>query len=166
MKNKKVVIAAVVVIVLLIAGGVFFLTKKSPSTSNTTTQSENLDENIPKLSPSDVGLKITSASSNHQVKFTLNNASGITHLEYELSYEADSTGENDEDTGTGRITRGVAGEDTLDGTQSTYESKLLDLGSCSSGTCRYDKGVTGVHLLLKLTKSDGKVYQVEDSLNF
>lgn len=140
--------------------------KKSPAANSTAEQMASLDEDVIKLSPSDIGLKINTLSNNHQIKFTLSKAEGITHIEYELSYEADSAGGSSEDgDGSGRITRGVAGEDTID-SQSMYISKVLDLGSCSSGTCRYDKGVTGIHLLLKVTKTDDKVYQVEDTLNF
>lgn len=126
-------------------------------------QMQSLDEEVITLKPEDVGLKLVASANKRQVKFSLEKASDIKSIEYELSYEADSTGGSDEGDG-GRITRGVAGEDTLDG-DSTYESKYLDLGSCSSGTCRYDKGVTKVHLLLKLTKSDNKVYQVEQDLD-
>lgn len=166
MKNKQVIIAVVAVVVLLVLGGIFVMMKGSSSSKSTANQTANLDEDVIKLEPSDVGLKILPLSNNHQIKFSLSKASGITHIEYELSYEADSAGGSSEDgDSSGRITRGVAGEDTID-SQSTYTSKVLDLGSCSSGTCRYDKGVTGVHLLLKLTKTDDKVYQVEDSLSF
>lgn len=164
MKNKQIIIAVAVVVVLLLAGGIFVLMKKSPTANSTAEKMASLDEDVIKLSPSDIGLKINALSNNHQIKFSLSKAEGITHIEYELSYEADSAAGSSEDgEGSGRITRGVAGEDTIDN-QSTYTSKALDLGSCSSGTCRYDKGVTGVHLLLKVTKSDDKVYQVEDSL--
>lgn len=167
MKNKQIIIAIAVVVVLLLAGGIFLMLKKSPAANSTAEQMTSLDEDVIKLSPSDLGLKINTFSNNHQIKFTLSKAEGITHIEYELSYEADSAGGSSEDgDGSGRITRGVAGEDTIDSDQSSYTSKALDLGSCSSGTCRYDKGVTSVHLLLKVTKTDDKVYQVEDSLQF
>lgn len=165
MKDKKTLIIVAVVVALLLIGGIFLMMKKSPA-SSTANQTSNFDEDVIKLEPSAIGLKIAALSNNHQIKFTLSKAEGITHIEYELSYEADSAGGSSEDgESSGRITRGVAGEDTIDN-QSTYTSKALDLGSCSSGTCRYDKGVTGIHLLLKVTKSDDKVYQVEDSLTF
>lgn len=145
-------------------GGYLVLGSKTSKTTDDTNQSDiSLDDAI-MLSPSDVGLELTATASKKQVKFVLGNATGINRIEYELSYEADSAGGPDDESG-GRITRGVAGEDVIDTDESTYESKLLDLGSCSSGTCRYDKGVTSVHLLLKLTKSDNKIYQVEQDLD-
>lgn len=162
-KNLYIIIAAVIV-VLLGVGTYMLLGNKGAKTTDDASQSEMaLDEAI-KLSPLDVGLELTATANKKQVRFILNQATGITKIEYELSYEADSAGGKDDESG-GRITRGVAGEDVIDADQDTYESKLLDLGSCSSGTCRYDKGVTSVHLLLKLTKSDDKIYQVEQDLD-
>jgi hypothetical protein len=162
-KNLYIIIAAAVVVLLVVGGYLLFGNKAAKTTDQTDVSDMSLDDAI-RLSPSDVGLELTATASKKQVKFVLSNASGINRIEYELSYEADSAGGKDDESG-GRITRGVAGEDVIDSDQAMYESKLLDLGSCSSGTCRYDKGVTSVHLLLKLTKSDGKIYQVEQDLD-
>lgn len=145
-------------------GGYMLLGNKSTKTADDAGLSGPALDDAIKLSPSEVGLELTATANKKQVKFTLTKAVGVKKVEYELSYEADSAGGKDDESG-GRITRGVAGEDVIDSDQTTYESKLLDLGSCSSGTCRYDKGVTSVHLLLKLTKSDGKIYQVEQDLD-
>lgn len=165
MKDKKLfIIVGVVVVVLLSVGGFFIFNKKSTS-STPSDQTASLDEDIVKLSPSDIGLKMITSPNKKQVKFIISKPEGITNIEYELSYEADSVGGSSEDGDAGgRINRGVAGEDTIDPDESSYESKFLDLGSCSSGTCRYDVGIETVNLLLKLTKTDNKVYQVEDSL--
>lgn len=164
MKNKNlyIIIAAVAVVLITVGGYLMFGKSKNNSTAN---QTQSLDENVTKLTPEEIGLELVASPNNKQVKFIINKPSGIIKLEYELSYEADSTGGSSEDgESSDRISRGVAGEDSIDSDESTYESKYLDLGSCSSGTCKYDKGVTKVHLLLKLTKTDGKVYQVEDDL--
>jgi len=164
-KNKNLyIIVGVVLVILLSVGGYLVLGSKSSKTSDDANQPDiSLDDAI-MLAPEDVGLELVANATKKQVKFTLSKAAGIQKIEYELSYEADSAGGKDDESG-GRITRGVAGEDVIDSDEDTYESKLLDLGSCSSGTCRYDKGVTTVHLLLKLTKSDNKVYQVEQDLD-
>lgn len=157
MQNKNYIIIGVIALLLVGVGGFFFLSNRSGDP--VAPVDESLDEEVITLTPEEIGLVLEASANNKQVKFIIGKPEGITELEYELSYEADAAGGEDE-----RISRGVAGEDELDGTEETYESKFLDLGSCSSGTCRYDTGVTSVNLLLKLTKSDGKVYQVEDSL--
>jgi hypothetical protein len=91
-------------------------------------------------------------NNNKQVVFTIAKSDGITAVEYELTYTAADEQQ-----------RGVIGqvEDLEEG--NPIESKPLDLGSCSSGVCKYDTGVTSVDLLLKVTKG-GKDYQVKDSL--
>lgn len=161
MKDKKILLIAAAVVLIVLVGAFLFMSKNN-SVSKNTDDTGFIEEDLPKLSASEVGLVLTASKNKRQVQFTLSKATDITNLEYELSYEADSSGNSDEGE-PARITRGVAGEDTLDGS-SEYTSKMLDLGSCSSGTCRYDTGVTSVKLLLKLTKTDGKVYQVESAL--
>ena len=54
------------------------------------------------------------------------------------------------------------GEEEVD--SSTFESPFRELGTCSSGRCRYDTGITEIKLEINLTKKDGKVFQVSDSL--
>lgn len=162
MKDKKsLIIVGVIVLVLIVLGG-FFLMSKNNKGADTTNQSGFIEEDLPKLSAEEVGLTMKASANKKQVQFMLGKAADFTGLEYELSYEANSAG-GGEDGEPARITRGVAGEDALDGSDD-YTSKMLDLGSCSSGTCRYDSGVEKVNLLLKLTKTDGTVYQVETSI--
>ncbi|MDQ5900740.1 MAG: hypothetical protein QG600_318 [Patescibacteria group bacterium] len=164
MKNKNVMmIAGGVLLLLVVLGSYFLFTNKSSSPQEPL--DESLEENIITLDPEEVGLVLESSANKKQVKFTLSKAEGITMIEYELSYEADNTSSSDDGDGSGRISRGVAGEDELDGTETIYESKFLDLGSCSSGTCRYDTGVSTVNLLLKIVKEDGNVYQVQTSID-
>jgi hypothetical protein len=156
MQNKNYIIIGVVIL-LLGLGAFFYLSSRN---AEPVVPVENsLDEEVVTLSPEEIGLELVASANNRQVKFVINKPDGISALEYELSYEADAAGGEE-----GRISRGVAGEEELDGTEEVYESKFLDLGSCSSGTCRYDTGVESVNLLLKVTKSDDTVYQVEDSL--
>jgi hypothetical protein len=167
-KNKYSIIAVVVVILLVLGIGGFMFVNHNLSQGQSDDQTQFQDEDAIKLSPKDIGLQMIASSNKKQVKFVINKPQGFTKVEYEISYMADSAGGNsDEDEGDmpAKINRGVAGDDQISPNESKYESKFLDLGSCSSGTCRYDTGVESVHLLLKLTKSDGKLYQVEDDLS-
>src|SRR3989344_2137775 len=164
MKNKNLLIVGVVILILLVAGGYYlFVGGKSKDDSEPTAFEQ--EASIPKLTPQDIGLEIKASADGRKVKFTITKASDIKHIEYELSWDADipkdlqlDGAEEDQ-----KITRAKTGEADLDG-EETYETELLDLGTCSSGTCKYDTGVDKVNLILKITKTDGKVYQVEDSL--
>lgn len=152
-KDKK-ILAIVVVIVLLLLSGAYFLIAGRNTSDETAADDEPLvDQNVATLKPEEVGLTMEALNNNKQVKFTIAKPDGITAVEYELTYTAADEQQ-----------RGVIGqiEDLQVGSQ--IESKPLDLGSCSSGVCKYDTGVKSVDLLLKVTKS-GKVYQVKDSLS-
>lgn len=158
--NKKLLIGIVAVVVLLLIGGGFFFLNRSTEVPEDTVA--EFEESYPELDPEEIGLEMEARSDGKAIKFTINEASDIESIEYDLSYEADFSGAEAAEGGTGRIQRGVTGEDDVDG--DVYESDYLDLGSCSSGTCRYDTGVEEVTLVIKLTKDDGSIYQVTDSI--
>lgn len=163
MKNKNLLYALVgiLVLVLLVGGGFYFLNSRNQSDNED--EISEFEEDYPELSPDEIGLTMEARSDGRAVRFAIGKASDIESIEYDLSYEADlSDAEAAEGGEGGRIQRGVTGEDTVTG--DTYESEYLDLGSCSSGRCRYDTGVEEVTLVLKITKKDGNIYQVTDSL--
>ncbi|MBI4058723.1 hypothetical protein HY404_00630 [Candidatus Microgenomates bacterium] len=70
--------------------------------------------------------------------------SAVATLDYELVYN----------TAAG-VLQGVPGSVSVSG-KSSLERKLT-LGTCSSGVCRYDKGVKDITLTLRLRNSSGKV---------
>lgn len=141
----------VVFLAVAILGYLFFFSKKSsPKIADT---SEIIEEVIPTISPENLGLKLTARGDKKAVKFVISQASSIDQLEYEITYIAK-----------GDIPRGIIG--SMSGTgENEIESKFFDLGSCSSGRCKYDEGVTSVKFVLKITKKDGKSYQTEDTLS-
>lgn len=158
--NKKLLLGLGALVLLLIIGGGFFFLSRSPEAPEETVP--EFEEEYPELSPEEIGLEMEARSDGKAVKFTIANAADIENIEYDLSYEADFSSAEAAEGGEGRIQRGVTGEDDVD--TDVYESDYLDLGSCSSGTCRYDTGVEEVTLVIKLTKDDGSIYQVTDSL--
>ncbi|MBI2442575.1 MAG: hypothetical protein HYV40_01545 [Candidatus Levybacteria bacterium] len=162
--NKKVLIIISVVVVLALGIGGFVYTRNANQTLIEETDEGILDEVIPTLAPSDIGLEMVARADGRAVKLTLNNALDIQKIEFDLVYDADQSGSFDEGEGEGKVTRNVTDELDVDG-QSPFETKYYDLGSCSSGKCRYDTGVTQVKVVMKVTKTDGKVFQVEDSLD-
>lgn len=168
MKNldKKILIPVVaVVLVLLVAGGMFLSSRKNAAKTQQTSMDGFVDEELPKLSPDEIGLSLVANPQKNAVKFIIAKADGIDKIEMDFNYDADlpKTMSSEDGDGSGRIGRGGSDEITLNG-KSRYESKFYDLGSCSSGTCKYDTGVDEVKIVLKITKSDGKAYQVEDSI--
>lgn len=164
MKNNKVLLVGVVIVVLLLLGGGFLVLSSKRPTSLPITQDEEL-QTIEKLSPADIGLSLVPSYGNKRVKVVVSKSEDIKSLAYDISYEADipaselAAGEQG-----GQVERGFSDEVTLAGQKSSYESKEFDLGSCSKNVCRYDTGVTEIKILMKVTKMDGKVYQVEDSV--
>jgi hypothetical protein len=153
MKDKRIIIGLVVILFLVLGGG-YYLLSSNQAAPTEEEQATIIEDTIPTLSPSEIGLTLTARSDNKAVKFAIAKPEGITSVDYEISYMAE-----------GDIPRGAIGKvDAVTG-NSEIESKFIDLGSCSSGKCKYDSGVTSVTFTLKITKSDGKVYQVQKSLS-
>lgn len=164
MKNKSLLVIGAVILLLLVGGGYyFFFANKSSEGTDEDISSSIQDESIPVLSAEELGLELMASSDKRKVKFIIGNASDIKRIEYELTYDADIPKDQQLEGGEGKVTRALTGDVDLEG-ESTYESEFLDLGTCSSGTCRYDTGVESVTLILKVTKNDDKVYSSEASL--
>lgn len=162
-KNRTVQIGlGVVLLVLIVVGGFFFVSNKNQSSTKQPTA--DTEQVVQKLSPDDIGLTITPNDTNKSVKFVIAKPDGITSIEYQLTYDADSTAEEQSEGGEPRVQRGITGEAKIT-SGDTYTSPWLDLGSCSRNVCRYDTGVNSVDLTLKITKTDGKTYEVEKSLS-
>ncbi len=164
LKNKSVVIALVVVVLVIIgAGGYFFIVGSSNSKS---AQQIPVDDNmVQTLSPSAIGLKLEASPDKKKVRFTIAQASDIKEIEYELIYDADSTAAEKSEGSQARVQRGITGQESVSSGASTYQSNWLILGSQSANIVRYDMGVKSVSITLKITKTNSKVYQVQDKLN-
>jgi len=143
--NRSLIIAGVIILILLVGGGIFLATKKSPKPAIPVQQSEE----ILTLSPLDIGLSLTMGRDGKRVVMEIAKTEGLTAIEYQLSY-----------TSKGDIPRGVIG--TLD-VKGNIIKKEITLGTCSD-VCHYDQDVSNIKVILKVTKTDGKVYQVEKSL--
>ena len=153
MQDKRILAVVGVIVLLLIAGASFMLLGRNASEEASDEEESSVNDNVASLSPEEVGLEMEALSNNQQIVFRLTKPEGITAVEYELTYVAED-----------EQPRGVIGMiEDLDTSGEVIESKPLDLGSCSSGVCKYDRGVESVDLLLKVTK-DGKDYVVTDSL--
>ncbi|HET9947078.1 MAG TPA: hypothetical protein VFQ63_03375 [Patescibacteria group bacterium] len=162
--NPKVLIgiAAGVFIILIGVGAYFLLSAQKPA--GPTLDQVQQQTVFPTIVPSDLGLTFEAKPGNQYVRFTIANASDITHVSYEISYDAIATA--DEGGDGSLVSQGLNGEinqpDIKNG-KAGIDWRIL--GTCSTGgKCRFDQGVKQVHLLLKITKKDGKIYQAESSL--
>lgn len=156
MQGKKLylVIAAVIIVLLGAAGGYYLMAQKqnapSPVAQDQTAQ-------VLTLSPDAIGLQIAFRSDNKALKFSITKTQGITDVEYTISYTADQKGT--------QVQQGLIGQIIPDSTQSVWTTNYREFGTCSSGVCRYDTVVSPVTLTLKITKNDGKTYQVVKTVN-
>lgn len=163
LKNKVALIVAVVVLVAAIGGGFFVLNSKSKN-SEPTIASEQQD--IPKMSPEEIGLSLALSSDGHKVIIRIEKTDNIKSAEYELSYMAlpaviPGVMSDGDDGGDGKVSQGALGEFEIQ-EGSPAEAEVV-LGTCSA-TCRYDKDVSDVKVTLKVQKKDRKTYIVEKSL--
>jgi hypothetical protein len=162
-KSKKglFIIIGVVLAIVVLVGGYFFITSRNASTADEETASDS--EVVETLSAEELGLSIEAKPDGKAVKFIIEKAGDIKNIEYQLTYEADSTAQERSEGGEDRVQRGVTGEATISGGKTKYESEWLDLGSCSRNVCKYDSGVKSVDLTLKLVKKSGKTYEAQTS---
>lgn len=154
MGSKKIIIILVILILLsLVGGGYYFFAAEQESKPKIVEPPQVQEEVIPTANPEDLGFKLTARSDKKAVKFEVLNIKDILSVDYELSYLAQ-----------GNIPRGAIGHVEVKPDDVKISTSYIDLGSCSSGKCKYDEGVTSVKMILKINKKDGKVYSSEKSL--
>ena len=154
--NKMMMIVGGVVLLVLVVGGLFFLRGRQNAQPEDVDESQN--QSIPKLSKEELGLKMELSPDNRTVKFSIAKASDIKYIDYEITYDADSTEDDSV-----KVPKGITGAEEVNG--NTYSTKFLTLGTCSKNVCKYDTGIENLKLLAKITKKDGKIYQAEDSIS-
>lgn len=151
LKNKKflVVVAVAVVLLVLVVGFVMF---KNSSSSNVQVNGNILPSEapVPTISASELGLTLEAGPGGKSVILTVTKTDGISAIEYELSYISK-----------GDIPRGAIGQMDL---KKTPAVKDIILGTCSD-VCHYDTEVKDIKILLKITKTDGSVFQSEATLD-
>lgn len=154
-KNLIIILVAVVAAIIVGAGGYYFLSKNGskPTTEQTQQQGE---QQVLTLQPSDIGLTLTAIDSGkfagNGVNMKITNISDIASIDYELDYTAK-----------GGIPRGAIGHVDIKATDTEIDQQL-PFGTCSD-VCHFDTDVTDVKITLKVTKTNGKIYQVTDTFN-
>lgn len=147
-KNKNLLIGTLILVVILILGGVFLVFNKKSAPS----QTANIEEQtVETLKPEEIGLILERSADGNKVIMEISNTQDITAVEYELSYLS-----------TGDIPRGAIGQAMVKSPGQVIKQEIT-LGTCSD-VCHYDKDVSDIKLIVKVTKTDGKVYQIEKTL--
>lgn len=137
-KNKKILIVLVIVSVLFI-GSVVLKVKSSQQKKMTkeVAKEEILPESeiLPTVD-SRVLVNLTSKDKKEATLTIKNIPSGTSIIDYELSYLA-----------SGNLPKGVVGTVDVEGKNSV--ERKITLGTCSSGSCVYDQGITSIKVNLK-----------------
>lgn len=149
---KKIIVGIIVIIVIAglgLGASKFISSSKKPDPEITPTPTVVL----PTISDSIV-VKLTSKNSNRVLELKIKGLnSDVKFVEYEITYL----------TGSG-LPRGVLGKINTSGESELTRDDIV-LGTCSSGKCVYDQGVTKVDLSLKFNSSGGSsVFQKSYSL--
>ena len=150
-KNKKFIIPLAVVVIGILIGAFFIFRGQSSAPSD-----ELVSQDLPKLDPSEIGMKVTVRKDNKALMFELTKAQDIKHVDYTIEYEKEIEGE--------KVPEGIFGIMNIaeDGITKT---DFREFGTCSSGVCRYDKVVSDIKITLTVTKEDNKKYLVEETIN-
>lgn len=152
MKNQKLIIIGAVILISIIGGGFFVLSsKKTPAKPVDVAPQQQVEEIVKTLTPDEIGLSLTAINNNKKVLMEVVKTEDISSLDYELSY-----------TSKGNIPRGVIGHIDIKIKGKPIKQEII-LGTCSD-ICHYDQEVSGIKLILKVTKADNKVYSVEKTL--
>ena len=154
LKNRNAVIAIIVAVVLLVlvVGFLIFSGKSANQPQNQAALPTQVP--IPTLAPESIGLTLAESADMHKVNMKIANTTDITSVDYQLSYNAQVSGQP--------VPRGTIGHADVK-THGQAISQDMVLGTCSD-VCHYDIGITDIKIIVKVSKSDGKVYQVEKSL--
>ncbi len=152
--NKKVlIISGIVLLVLVVLGGVLLFVNNNASDPEDSPNPFN--ENLIEMSAEDVGLTLSSQQNNQQIVMEITKLDEVDSFEYELSYDAVENGEV--------VSRGTFGSGpNPDEKGSSIIKRVMDLGTCSAGKCKYDKGVGEVVLSLRINLKNGEVGIIEE----
>lgn len=154
-KSNMFLILGGIGLLLVVFGGIFFVLKGKKSESSQTSSVTQKKKAAKEVSPETIGLTLTPISNNQKIRLTITKVEGITNFEYELSYDAIENGE--------AVPRGAIGELTVNGGKPV--SHDVDLGTCSSGTCKYDKGVKEVMVVIRINYTNGETGVTESKIS-
>lgn len=142
MKKNLMIVVVVVIAILIFAGGIFLFSKAKTGIT-TTTKVTPTPESVNVEIPADdlPTVRIIPRADKKEITLEIKGIKNADSIEYELSYLSKG------------LSRGVVGTIELKGETSITRQILL--GTCSRNVCKYDEGVTGGSLLLRLRGASG-----------
>lgn len=158
-KKNKWIAAGVAAVVVVVGVAVFIFLSNSKSINPTVGSSEEvIEETVIEMTAEDIGLTLTSVNSNREIKMVITKLGKIKSLEGNFSYEKDEAGE--------RVTDGAyveVNEEEMKKAGGKIE-RTITLGTCSSGTCRYHKGVKQVDVEIRVNLKSNEIGLITDKL--
>lgn len=154
LKNKLALIGiAAVVVVIGIAAFIFMQNQKK--VSDVVQEEEAVEEEAIEMKAEEIGLKLSPSSDNTEVIMEITDVSKFTSFEFEMNYDADVDGE--------MVPKGAIGSGEVENGKPIKRS--ITIGTCSSGKCKYDKGVKKVSFVIRLNLKDGQTGLVKADLS-
>lgn len=162
LKNKTFIIVAVVALVLILGGGGFFLlSKRSAPSADTASSNQSSEQQVLTMKPEDIGLTLTRTTYTKKsppgpaLHMEITKLNGVKSVDCEIHYShATDTGE--------RTTEGLLCNLEVKSDMSTI-SQDFPFATCSD-VCHYQKDIKDVEAIIKVSKDDGKTYQVDQKL--
>ena len=154
MKNRNLIIGVAVLVLIVVIGVGYFIfssnKKQFQQPEAVSSSDESTDEAVNTLSPEDIGLTLTETTDGRKVVMEVSKVQDISSLEYQLSY-----------TSKGGIPRGAIGTDITP--KANMIKQEIVLGTCSD-VCHYDEDISDIKIIIRVTKTDGRVYSVEQNI--
>lgn len=160
MSQKNILLVVIVFLVLLLGGGGLYLFAHNSTSQNTQLSPTPTQIQVLTLQPSDIGLALTATtytkktSSGPAMHMEITKLDGISSIDCEIHYS------HVIDSGD-RITEGVLCN--LDAKGQSKISQDFPFATCSD-VCHFHKDVKDIEAIIKVTKTDGKIYQVKDTM--
>lgn len=151
LKDKKILSVIIAVILLVLVAVGFFLMRGNENVAEDD-DDPFASEELPELSPEDIGMEVTVRNDKKALMFELSKADDINSVEYTIEYEKEIDGET--------VPEGIFGIMNI-GEDGITKTDFREFGTCSAGRCRYDEVVSDITIVLKVAKKDGKEFQVK-----
>ena len=151
MKKQKVIIFIIAIVLVVLGGGYYLLSTNEVTPKPVIAEPQKTEDTILTISPEELGLTLTAGVDKKRVIMEITNLKDLSSLDYELSY-----------TSKGNIPRGAIGNIEVKSKDKLVKKEIV-LGTCSD-VCHYDLEVSDIKLILKVTKTDGKVYESQKTL--
>lgn len=158
-KNKGLLAGIVAVILVIGIAGYIFISGGGNDGPDIPTTAE---ENVVEMQASDIGLALTPINNGQEVEVTITKLDNVTSIEGSLEYEAL---EGDEMVSRGALVT-ISEEEVKEAKSGSGEiTREITIGTCSSGKCKYDKGVEEVTAQLRVNLTSGEVGAITEKVS-